>query len=167
MVEYSVRRWPLTCQVILYYRNSISQVASTLASVKNNRKCLDVWVQAGSQLASAVCVIFYASTVQCLVTAPKLHQLCYFDLQLFTCRVSHVYVYMLHSVSSPDHYMVSKTLYEVHKSKTRYMVSDNPTYCPKIHTKPYMKSRIQHLLVVTPSSGCNSNNLQATTELHV
>ena len=30
---------------------------------------------------------------------------------------------MLHSVSSPGHYMVSKTLYEVHRSKTLYMVS--------------------------------------------
>ena len=40
-------------------------------------------------------------------------------------------LYMLQSVSSPGHYMVSKTLYEVHWSKTRYMVSDNPMYCPK------------------------------------
>ena len=38
--------------------------------------------------------------------------------------------------------MVSKTLYEVHWSKTRYMVSNNPIIIKsKIHTTPYMKSK--------------------------
>ena len=39
---------------------------------------------------------------------------------------------MLHSVSSPGHYMASKTLYEAHRSKTLYNVSNNPMLGPKI-----------------------------------
>ena len=45
--------------------------------------------------------------------------------------------------------MVSKTLYEVYRSKTRYMVSNNPMIIlSKIHTTPYMKSK-------DPTPTCN------------
>ena len=64
---------------------------------------------------------------------------CIGNRQVSNMIVGHIY--MLHSVSSPGHYRVSKTLYEVHWSKTRYLVSNIPMYCPKSTGLPIMKSK--------------------------
>ena len=66
---------------------------------------------------------------------------------------------MLHSVSSPGHYKVSKTPYEVHRSKTRNMVSNNRMYCRKSTRLPIWSPTTQYL--VTPRSGAQLRQLSS------